>query len=111
MIIKSNWGITVTTLERRARHSDPYDQEPRYLGDVEAILAAIPPHHHLGMVIPTRSSRSRMGSTTSFTIGTIWTKFWVPRLDVPPSSALPVDALASWCPRKSTSSPLMIIAL
>ena len=47
-IIKSNQGITVTTLERRARHSDPYDQEPGFLGDVEAILAAIPSHHHSG---------------------------------------------------------------
>ncbi|CAN1244133.1 hypothetical protein LINPERPRIM_LOCUS5952 [Linum perenne] len=52
-----------------------------------------------------------MASTTSFTIGTTSTRFWVLRPHASPSRILLVAALAIWSPRRSTSSPLMMIAL
>jgi len=38
-------GISNTPFERWARHRDPHDQESGFLGDVEAILWALPSHN------------------------------------------------------------------
>jgi len=48
-----------------------------------------------------------MSSTTAMTS----TGFWVPRPIASLSRTLHAVALATWCPRRSTSTPLMMTAL
>jgi hypothetical protein len=47
----------------------------------------------------------------SSTIGMILIGFWVPRLLASHSRILLVAALVTWSPRRSISTPLMMIAL
>ena len=62
-------------------------------------------------VTPVGSSRSPKASTMSSTIATISTGFSVPKPLAFPSRTLLAVASATWSPRRSTSTPSMMIAL
>ncbi|KAL0291615.1 UNVERIFIED_CONTAM: putative UDP-arabinopyranose mutase 1 [Sesamum calycinum] len=60
---------------------------------------------------PTKTIKVPEGSTTSSTIGTTSTGSWAQRPPASPSRTLPAAASGFWSRRRSTSSPLMTIAL